>query len=195
MYCTVQLLAEEGTLSLTVGSTFPADIAVDSARGTLRLSELLGDGPLVVAFHRLWCPFCQQAARELAAVKAEFDALGARVVIVYRDNVDFVLRACSRRATPFDCVCDPRGELAAAADVAPFSIARYWAFSPRKLIKALRSGSQVGKAKSGLLEGRATFVLDGKARVVYSHTSVNAADIPPIGDILAAVQSIPQSTK
>jgi peroxiredoxin len=182
-------------MSLAVGTTFPTDVAVDSLHGTVRLSELLGDGPLVVAFHRLWCPFCQQAARELAAAKGELDALGARVVIIYRDNVDFVLRACNRRGTPFDCVCDPGGELAAAAGVEPFSIARYWAFSPRKLVKALRSGSRMGKAKSGLLEGRATFVLDGNARIIYAHTSGNAADIPPIGDVIAAVQSVAQQTR
>ncbi|HEY9304180.1 MAG TPA: redoxin domain-containing protein [Mycobacterium sp.] len=182
-------------MSLTVGQMFPVDIAVDSARGTLRLSEMLGDGSLVVAFHRLWCPFCQQAARELAAAKGEFDALGARVVIVYRDSVDFVLRACARRATPFDCVCDTHGELTAAANVEPFSRVRYWAFSPRKLVKALRSGSHVDKTTTRLLEGRATFVLDGNARIVYAHTSVNAADIPPIRDILAAVQSVTQPTR
>ena len=182
-------------MSLTVGKTFPADIAVHSARGTLRLSDMLGDGPLIVAFHRLWCPFCQEAARELAAAKDEFDAHGARVVIVYRENVDFVLRACTRRGTPFDCVCDPAGELMAAAGVERFSIGRYWAFSPRKLVNALRSGSRVGKATTELLQGRATFVLDGNARVVYAHTSVNAADIPPIRDIVAAVQSVTQATR
>jgi peroxiredoxin len=182
-------------MSLKVGDRFPAHIAVDLRHGTLRLSDVLGDGPLVVAFHRLWCPFCQQAARELAAAKGEFDALGARVVIVYREDPDFVFRACTRRATPFDCVCDLQGELTAAAGVEPFSLARYWAFSPRKFIKALRSGSRVGKAKGGLLEGRATFVLDGNARVVYAHTSVNAADIPAIRDILAAVRSVRQPTR
>jgi peroxiredoxin len=182
-------------MGLAVGTTFPADITVDSVRGKLRMSDLVGDGPLVVAFHRLWCPFCQQAARELAAAKGEFDAMGAGVVIVYREDADFVLRACARRATPFDCVCDPHGELAAAAGVEPFSRVRYWAFSPRKLVKAMRSGSRVGKTTASHLEGRATFVLDGNARVVYAHTSVNAADIAPIGDIVAAVQSATQPTR
>ncbi len=181
-------------MSLTVGNTFPTDIAVDSARGSVRLSELLGDGPLVVAFHRLWCPFCQQAARELAAVKDQLDALGARVVIVYRADVDFVLRACTRRGTPFDCVSDSRGELTTAAGIEPFSFRRYWAFSPRRLASALRSGSRMGKAQTGLLQGRATFVLDGSAGIVYAHTSVNAADIPPVRDILAAVESVTQPT-
>jgi peroxiredoxin len=168
---------------------FPVDVAVDSPSGSIALADLLSTGPLVVAFHRLWCPFCQQAAREMLAVKDQFDALHARVVIVYREPVDFVGRACDRRGIPFDCLSDTRRELEIAAQVERFSIGRYAAFSPRKLIRALRSGSEMGKATTGLLQGRATFVVDQKAFIVYAHKSVNAADIPPIADILVAVRS------
>jgi peroxiredoxin len=177
-------------MSLEVGATFPVDVAVDSPSGRVRLSEVLGAGPLVVAFHRLWCPFCQQAAREMLAVKDQLDALKARVVIVYCEDVDFVSRACARRGIPFECLSDSRRELEMAAQIERFSIGRYAAFSPRKLISALRSGSHMGKATTGLLQGRATLVVDGNSRIVYAHKSVNAADIPPIGDVLAAVRSV-----
>lgn len=176
-------------MSLAVGATFPVDVAVDSARGPVRLSDMMGAGPIVVAFHRLWCPFCQQAARELAAVKDQLDALGARVVIVYRQQVDFVHRACDRRGIPFDCLSDPHRELETAANVERFSIGRYAAFSPRRLVSALRSGSRMGKVTSGLLQGRSTFVLDSSGRIVYAHRSLDAADIAPIGDVVAAVES------
>jgi peroxiredoxin len=176
-------------MSLSVGATFPVDVAVDSPAGGVRLSDLLESGPVVVAFHRLWCPFCQQAARELVAAKEQLDAMGVRVVIVYREPVDFVSRACARRGIPFDCLSDTRRELETAAQIERFSMRRYAAFSPRKLIDALRSGSRVGKATTGLLQGRATFVVDQNARIVYAHTSVSAADIPPIGHVLAAVWS------
>jgi peroxiredoxin len=176
-------------MSLAVGATFPVDVAVDSTRGPVRLSDMIGAGPTVVAFHRLWCPFCQQAARELAAVKDQLDALGARVVIVYRQEVDFVHRACNRRGIPFDCLSDPRRELETAANIERFSIGRYAAFSPRRLVAALRSGSRMGKVTSGLLQGRSTFVLDSSGRIVYAHRSLDAADIAPIGDVVAAVES------
>jgi len=177
-------------MSLSVGATFPIDVAVDSPRGPVRLSDMIVDGPTVVAFHRLWCPFCQQAARELAAVKDQLDALGARVVIVYRQQVDFVHRACNRRGVPFDCLSDPDRKLETAANVERFSIGRYVAFSPRRLFAALRSGSHMGKVTSGLLQGRSIFVLDRCGRIVYAHRSLDAADIPPIGDVVAAVESV-----
>jgi peroxiredoxin len=73
-------------MSLAVGARFPIDITVDTAQGPVRLSNMLAPGPLVVAFHRLWCPFCQQAARELASVQDQLDAAGAHVAIVYRED-------------------------------------------------------------------------------------------------------------
>ena len=176
-------------MSLAVGARFPIEITVEAAHGPVRLSNMLADGPLVVAFHRLWCPFCQQAARELASVKDRLDAAGAHVVIVYREDVDTIADSCTERGIPFECVSDPNRELETATEVERFSIGRYAAFSPKKLIDALRSGSHVGKVNSAFLQGRGTIVVDRGARIVYTHQSMTAADIAPIDEILAAVAS------
>lgn len=177
-------------MSLALGAKFPVDIAVEAAGGRINVSEMLAAGPVVVAFHRLWCPFCQQAARELAGVKDQLDAAGTRVVLVYREDVDTVCDACAQRAIPFDCVSDPARELENATEIERFSIARYAAFSPKRLVHALRSGSRVGIPASGFLQGRGTFVVDPDGRIVYAHQSTTAADIAPIDDILAAAQSV-----
>jgi hypothetical protein len=63
-------------MSLEVGATFPVDVAVDSPSGSFRLSDMFGAGPVIVPFHRLWCPFSQRAARELVAAKGQLDAMG-----------------------------------------------------------------------------------------------------------------------
>ena len=176
-------------MSLAVGARFPVEIAVHSVHGAVRLSQMLAAGPLVVTFHRLWCPFCQQAARELAAVKGQLDAADARVVIVYREDVDTITESCTERDVPFQCLSDSGRELETATEIDRFSIGRYAAFSPLKLINALRSGSRMGKVSSGLLQGRGTFVVDRDARIVYAHQSAHAADIVPIEELLAAVRS------
>jgi peroxiredoxin len=172
---------------------FPVNIAVDTVDGPLAWSTLLSSGPLVVAFHRLWCPFCQQAARELASAKEQFDAAGAHVVLVYREDVDAISRACAERGIPFRCASDAGRELETATDVERFSIGRYAAFSPTKLVHALRSGSHVGKVSSSFLQGRGTFVVGRDARIVYAHQSRTAADIAPIAEISAAVASTAQA--
>jgi peroxiredoxin len=177
-------------VSLAVGAKFPVDITVEAQHGRLSVSEMVAAGPVVVAFHRLWCPFCQQAARELAAIKDQLDAAGARVVLVYREDVDTVGESCAQRGVPFDCANDPGRELENATEIERFSIGRYAAFPPGKLVRALRSGSRVRRPNSGVLQGRGTFVVDRDGRIVYAHQSTTAADIAPIDDILAAVQSV-----
>lgn len=175
-------------MTVDVGTTFPTGITVQSPRGPVTISHLIGNGPVVVAFHRMWCPFCQQAARDLVAASDDLEAYGARVVLVYREHVESVRASCADRGIPFDCMSDSDRQLEEAADITKFSPGRYLAFSPAKIIRVLRSGSRPGMSAQ-FLQGRGTFVLDRTGKVVYAHRSTTAADIPPINDVLTAVRS------
>lgn len=177
-------------MSLVVGDQFPVDVGVTAADGEVTVAQLIATGPVVVAFHRLWCPFCQQAARDLERVSDQLAAAGARVVIVYREDVATVVASCADRELTANCVSDPRRELERATEVERFSIRRYALFSPMSLIRVLRSGSRAGKVTSDILQGRGTFVVGRDGRVAYAHHAVTAADIPPVGDIVAVVRSI-----
>ena len=121
-------------MTLSVGQRFPINVAVDSPRGPISISDLLPNGPVIVTFHRLWCPFCQQAARELASINKEITEAGGQVVIVYREDVATVERARSERGTPFLCLSDTHRELETATEIDAFTAGHYAAFSPRKLI-------------------------------------------------------------
>jgi peroxiredoxin len=178
-----------------LGALFPIDVPVVSRTGTVRIADLITHGPLVLAFHRSWCPFCQQAARDLAGAGDRFREYGARIAIVYREDIDTVTRSCAERSLGVECLSDPRRELEAAAEIERFSIRRYGAFSPARLIAALRSGSRIGAVKADVLQGRGTFVIDTDGRVVYEHRAVTAADIPDIDDVVAAVRSVRSSAR
>ncbi|CAN7755645.1 peroxiredoxin-like family protein [Rhizobium sp. LjRoot258] len=75
--------------ALRVGDTAP-DFLLPDAHGRLHSSEhLRSEGPLVVSFYRGgWCPFCNSELRALQAVKAEFDSLGANLVVVSPETRD-----------------------------------------------------------------------------------------------------------
>ncbi|TLH72848.1 hypothetical protein C1S79_05140 [Mycolicibacterium phocaicum] len=175
---------------LDVGDRFPVDVAVAYPGGDVSIAQLIAAGPVVVAFHRLWCPFCQQAARDLERVSDHLAAAGARVVIVYRDDIDTVCTSCVERGLTVDCVSDPRQELERATEVARFSAGRYAMFSPMRLIRVLRAGSRAGKPTSDVLQGRGTFVVGRDGRIAYAHHAVTAADIPSVDDIVAAVRAL-----
>lgn len=179
-------------MGIDVGDRFPVDVTVEGRNGRMPVAQLITTGPAVLAFHRLWCPFCQQAARDLDSVKAEFDAVGARIAIIYRDDVETVCDSCAQRGISLDCLSDPERELERAAEVERFSVGRYAAFAPARLLRVLRSGSRIGRPSLEILQGRGTFVLDSDARIVYVHRSTTAADIAPVDQILTAARRAAQ---
>lgn len=170
-------------MSLSVGDAFPPG-PVQTADGPVDLSQQWAEGPLVVAFHRLWCPFCQQAVKEMEPHQDEL-----RAVIVYRQDADTVAGKCSDRHVPFDCASDPDQQLERAARVGRFKASRYARFSPRKLVGALKAGGRVGMLNTDILQGRGTYVVGRDGRIAYVHISQNASDIPPVDDLLAAVRA------
>lgn len=174
-------------MPVIVGTKFPDEIEIASSSGPFTISRLLGRGPVVVAFHRMWCPFCQQAARDLAAAADTMRTIGATVVLIYRESVEEAEHSCRERGIPFHCASDHRRTLETAADVGRFSLRHYLALSPAKMVRVLREGSRIG-ASSEFLQGRGTFVLDRNGHVVYTHRSVTAADIPDIADVVAAAR-------
>lgn len=174
-------------MGVRVGDTFPT-VPVITAGGPVDLSERWSQGPLVVAFHRMWCPFCQQAAIELSAVVPELRRLGADAVIVYREEADKVAATCDERHTTAMCVSDSERELEKAVELTRFRLSRYAAFSPSRLVHAVRAGARIRSMGADVLQGRATFVIDRTGRIVYTHLATTAADIPLIDDVMAAVR-------
>ena len=176
------------TMSMSVGDRFPA-MRVLSTDGELDLANLWSSGPLVIAFHRMWCPFCQQAAIQLSGAASELTRLGAVTVIVYREDLNAVAAACTERHTAAVCVSDAHRSLEDAVDLQRFKLLRYLAFSPRRLLAARHAGSKVLGMGTNVLQGRGTYVVGCDGRVVYVHEAMTAADIPPIEEIVSAVRA------
>lgn len=167
---------------MRIGDPFPR-VPLQTSDGPLDLATLWTDEPLVVAFHRLWCPFCHQAAAEMADRR---DELG-RVVLVYPQPVDEVARTCTDRALPFTCASDPGRTLEHAVGVPQLRPTRYLrTFTPRRVGAALRSGARPGLPNSNVFQGRGTFVLEPGGRVAYVHFARSVADLAPLDDVLAA---------
>jgi peroxiredoxin len=173
-------------MTLRVNDRFPA-ITVTTSAGPVDVRDLWTRGPLVVAFHRMWCPFCQQAALELSSLAPYLAGVGGQAVIVYREGLDDVASACAERHTQALCVSDADRALERAVDLGQFGLAHYAAFNPARLVRARRAGARAHLPGSNVLQGRATFVIDTGGRVVYVHRATTAADIPPVRDLREAI--------
>lgn len=181
-------MKEKAQMRIGVGDQFPA-VEVLTPEGPVDLARLWSNGPLVIAFHRMWCPFCQQAAIELTDVAPELEQLGGAAIIVYREDLDKVAAACDDRHTHALCVSDEHQSLEDAVGPDQFTPWRYLAFSPRRLFAARRTGAKVGGMGSNVLQGRGTYVVDRGGHIVYAHQAKTAADIPPIDDVITAARS------
>lgn len=172
-------------MALKPGDPFPRAV-LRSVDGDVELAERWAAGPLVVAFQRLWCPFCHQSANELAAAHTQLEANGASVLLVFEDDAERVAGVCGDRDLPFGCVNDPGRQLEQDAQLERFSVSRYAAFVPSRLVGAFRAGGRIQVVPRHLLKGRGTYVVGRDGRVVYAHTSTTVADIPPIDAIVEA---------
>lgn len=97
-------LAESG---LKVGDTAP-DFALPNVKGdTVRLSDALKHGPVILSFYRGgWCPYCNIALQHLQSHLADFKAQGAHLITVAPETPDNTLSTAEKNALEFEVLSD-----------------------------------------------------------------------------------------
>lgn len=167
-----------------VGDTAP-DFALPAARGgTVRLSELLSRGPVVVSFFRGgWCPYCTLEAGALKRAVPEIERLGASLVAIAPQTEEANRETDAGWSPGFPLLADAGGGVAA----------RYGLLYP--LDDTLREvyrgfGVDLEKANGNdrwELPIPATYVVgtDGTVRAAYVHTDYTTRMEPAA--ILAAL--------
>lgn len=84
------------------------DFTLPSVRGgTLRLRDLVQQGPVVLSFYRgSWCPFCNLELNALQQRLPDIQRLGARMVAVSPERPDASLSHAQRLDLQFDVLSD-----------------------------------------------------------------------------------------
>ena len=97
--------------ALGVGDRAP-DFALPDATGeTVRLSDLLLDGPVVVTFYRgAWCPYCNTQLRDYQQALGSFEATGARLVAISPQAPDSSMSMAERNALAYSVLSDTGGQ-------------------------------------------------------------------------------------
>lgn len=98
--------------ALKVGDTAPDFALVDATGTTVRLTELLTAGPVVIAFYRgSWCPYCNLELKALQEKLPELQAAGATLVAISPQTPDESLSLEEKHNLGFPVLSD--GDLAA----------------------------------------------------------------------------------
>jgi peroxiredoxin len=114
-------LAASGILdrALKAGDAAPDFSLPDARGGSVRLSELLANGPVVLSFYRGgWCPYCNMELRALQQHQAAFSAQGAALVALSPQKPDESLSTAEKNALAFSVLSDVGSAVAKAFGVA-----------------------------------------------------------------------------
>lgn len=102
-------LAESGIVERALGEGDKApDFELPDAFGEpVRLSELLGNGPVVVSFYRgEWCPFCNLELQALQRAMGDIESAGATLVAISPNTPDITMSVVDRHALTFPVLSD-----------------------------------------------------------------------------------------
>ncbi len=108
------LTADEAVdLALKVGDTAPDFELPDAMGRTVRLSDLLASGPVVLAFYRgSWCPYCNAELRGLQQALPDVEAAAARMIAVSPQTPDSSVTIVERQSLTFPVLSDAGNRVA-----------------------------------------------------------------------------------
>lgn len=148
--------------ALGVGDQAP-DFALPDATGeTVRLDELLVDGPVVLTFYRGgWCPYCNTHLRDFQEALPTIEAAGAHLIAVSPQSPDSSLSMAERNALAYPVLSDDDGAVSRAYGLV-FRVddrtrARYEAVG---IDLARYHGAEPGSDAAWALPVPATYVID-----------------------------------
>src|SRR3970040_416545 len=102
-------LEESGIVdrALNEGEHAPDFELPDAIGETVRLSDLLRSGPVILSFYRgQWCPFCNLELRALQQAMADIESAGATLVAVSPNTPDTSLTTVEKHALTFPVLSD-----------------------------------------------------------------------------------------
>ena len=174
---------------LPVGAQAP-DFALPNAFGeTVRLQDLLADGPVVLTFYRgAWCPYCNLQLRGLRDALPHIEAEGAQLVAITPQRPDHSKQQVEEDGYPFEILSDLDDDTMRAY---------------RLLFEVPEALDTVYKERLGLDlaeyngEGRlvlpvpATFVIDRDGAIRAAFADTDYRQRPEPAAIVAALQRLP----
>lgn len=105
--------------AIKAGDTAP-DFSLKNVTGeSIRLSEQLKKGPVVLSFYRGgWCPYCNLELRALQTILPQIHTLGASLLAVSPQTPDESLSTAQKNALSFAVLSDTQSDVALSYGIA-----------------------------------------------------------------------------
>jgi peroxiredoxin len=99
--------SDAGATAPKVGEPMPAFLLPDEEGRLVRLDDLLGEGPVAIAFHRgEWCPYCRINIDALARAEEEIAGEHRHIAAIVPDRQRFAVWLKSDAKAPFPVLTD-----------------------------------------------------------------------------------------
>jgi peroxiredoxin len=154
---------------------FAPDLTLPDARGgTVRLSELLASGPVVLSFYRGgWCPYCNLELKAYQQILPEIAAAGASLVAISPEKPDDTLSTAEKNALTFEVLSDVGQKVGRA-----FGLVYEFTEELKSVYHGFNLDIPVRNGTPGewALPISATYVIDRDGSIIYAHTDVDYRD-------------------
>jgi peroxiredoxin len=172
--------------ALKVGDRAP-DFELPGATGkTVKLSDLLARGPVVVTWYRGgWCPYCNIALRGFHKSLPEIRSAGASLVAISPETPDNSLSTAEKNHLDFEVLSDRGNKVAHAYGVAyklPKIVAKQF---QGRLDLAKHNGSDSGDLPLG-----ATYVIDRDGIIRYAFVDADYRKRAEPSRVVAALRGL-----
>lgn len=171
-----------------VGDRAPVFALPDAQGVTVRLTELLARGPVVLTWYRgEWCPYCNRYLAELQSRRDEFDAAGATIVAISTQKPERTSATAKKSNATFFVLSDAGGKVAGAYGV-KFTM-------PEDMLTEYR-GYGIDLAEYNGPEGAdslplsATYVVDRSGIIRYAHVEADYTRRAGVDELLRAVSGL-----
>lgn len=169
------------------GQAMPEFVLPDETGRLVTLSQLLASGPLVVSFNRgHWCPYCRLNIDALAKAYPEITALGAQIVAISPETVQWSAELKAYAKAPFSILSDVDGGYALEVNLL------FWIGDEKR--EALAAGgndlARFQGNETWMLPIPATFIVDREGVVRARHVDPDYRRRMEIDDMLGALRAL-----
>ena len=185
----IAAVAESGLVehALTVGDKVPLFELPDASGKTVKLKQLLANGPVVLTWYRGgWCPYCNIGLKGLLKEQEHIEQLGATIVAISPETPDSMSETVKANSLSLIALSDKGNGTARkfkiAYEVPEKSLTMMKAF---KVDLEKQNGDQSGELPLG-----ATYIIDKSGTIRWSFVDADYRKRAEPSDIVAALKKL-----
>jgi peroxiredoxin len=182
----VQAVDESGVVSQAkqVGDMAPEFSLTNAAGETIRLSDYLKEGPVVLTWYRGgWCPYCNLTLRALQLELPTFKALGANLIALTPELPDQSLSTAEKHDLAFEVLSDIDNNVARAYGIVYQLTDDVAAIYADKFDLSAYNGNDANE-----LPLAATYVINEQGEIIYAFLDADYRNRAEPAAISAALQ-------